>query len=186
MKKLILFLAIALIGLNSNAQWGIKAGVNFSNFTGDDAGDTKTLVPVYFGFFYNAKISQRFSIEPQLMYTGHGAKDDQTDLRLKLNYLSLTGLGRFNLPSGLFFGTGPEFGLLLSARLKDDNNVVNVKDSYEDIAIAWAFAVGYDMKNGFGIYGRYNLGLTTVTDDPDGDLKNSVFQLGFRFMLQPN
>src|SRR3954469_3380388 len=183
MKKLIFLLAVGFMTSHLSAQWGAKAGVYFSDFSGSDAGNTKMLVGIYGGLLYNARINDKFSIEPQLLYSGEGAKDPDSDIKLKLNYLTLTPLARYNLQSGLFFGTGPEFDLLLSAKLKDNSTSVDVKDYYKGFSFAWAFAVGYQMKGGFGIYGRYNLGLSNILDDSNGDLKNSVIQFGIRYMM---
>ena len=182
MKKLFVFLAITCIGFSSMSQ-GIKAGVNFANFAGDDASDEKTLVAFYAGVMYNIMISDMFSIEPQLMYSGQGAKDDN-DLKLLLSYILLNPLFRYNTQSGFFVGTGPQIGFLLSAKVKQSGNSADVKDQFKGTDIAWAFALGYDMANGFGIYGRYNLGLTNIIDDDDADLKNSVIQIGFRYTMR--
>jgi len=182
MKKLIIFLAIAFIGFKSTAQ-GLKAGVNFANFSGSDAGDEKTLVSFYAGVMYNIMISDMFSIEPQLMYSGQGAKDED-DLKLLLGYILFNPLFRYNTQSGLFVGTGPQVGFLLSAKVKQSGNSADVKDQFKGTDFAWAFAVGYDMPNGFGIYGRYNLGLSNIVDQDDADLKNSVIQIGFRYTLK--
>jgi Outer membrane protein beta-barrel domain len=182
MKKLIVLFAIVMLGINANAQPGIKAGVNFSTITGDDAQDVKTLVGFYAGFFYNVLINEMFSFQPELVYSGQGAKFEDTDnARLKLNYLLLTALFRYNTQSGFFIGTGPQFGLLLSAKVKDDNTSVDFKDFFKSTDFAWAFALGYQMASGFGFYGRYNLGLANISED--GDIKNSVIQLGFRYII---
>jgi hypothetical protein len=183
MKKLIFLLLIGFLTSHVNAQWGVKAGVNFADFSGKDAGDTKMLAGIYGGLLYNAMINDKFSIEPQLLYSGQGAKDPDSEIKLRLHYLTLTPLARYNLQSGLFFGTGPEFDFLLSAKLKDNSTSVDVKDYYKGFSFAWAFAVGYQMKQGFGIYGRYNLGLSNILDDSDGDLKNSVIEFGIRYVM---
>jgi hypothetical protein len=188
MKKWILICAVALIGRNAVAQTlygpGIKAGANFSTITGDDADDVETLIAFYAGFFYNVMISEMFSIQPELVYSGQGAKfKDSDNARLKLNYLNLSGILRYNTKSGFFVGTGPQFGILLSAKIKDDNTTVDFKEFVKSTDFAWAFLLGYEFASGFGLYGRYNLGLANISEDSDGDVKNSVIQVGFRYVM---
>jgi hypothetical protein len=89
---------------------------------------------------------------------------------------------RYNTQSGFFVGTGPQFGLRLSAKVKDDNTSVDFKDYVKSSDFAWAFALGYMFQSGFGIYGRYNLGLANIAED--GDIKNSVIAIGFRYDLK--
>ena len=182
MKKMIVFFAIILFGFTANAQFGVKGGANFANFGGDDAGDDKMLVAFYAGVLYNVMINEMFSFQPELVYSGQGAKDED-DLKLKLNYLNLAPLFRYNTKSGFFVGTGPQIGFLLSAKFKDDNNSVDVKDQFKSTDFSWAFMLGYQMQSGFGVYGRYNLGLSNILDADEGDLKNMVIQLGLRYMF---
>ncbi len=53
MKKLaFLFLAgISVVNANAQFQFGVKAGANFSNLTGSDVQDAKTLVSLNAGVF---------------------------------------------------------------------------------------------------------------------------------------
>lgn len=183
MKKLITVLALSLLGISVNAQWGIKGGANFANLTGDDADGMKTLVGIYFGTYYNMPINGMFSFQPELVFSGQGARIENSDgARIKLNYLNLSPLFRYN-SNGFFAGTGPQIGILLSAHLKDNNTSVDFKDNVKSTDFAWAFMIGYEMPSGFGFYGRYNLGLANIAED--GDIKNNVFQLGLRYSMHP-
>lgn len=181
MKKIILFFAAALILYSASAQWGVKAGANFSTLTGNQTGGLKHNTGVYGGVFYNARINGMFSFQPELVYSGQGAKVITAET-WKLIYLNLTGLFRYNHTSGLFVGTGPQFGILLSAKGKEGSSSVDMKDNFKSTDISWAFALGYEMKNGFGLYGRYNLGLSDINALGYGDkFKNSVIQVGLRY-----
>ena len=183
MKKMIVFFTIVLLSFNVKAQPGVKLGANFASITGDDSEDMSMRVAFYAGVYYNVMINEMFSFQPELVYSSQGAKFDNSDnARLVLNYLNLTALFRYNTSSGVFVGTGPQFGLLTSAKVKDDNASVDFKDFLKSSDFAWAFALGYVFSSGFGVYGRYNLGLANILED--GDWKNSVIQLGVRFDIK--
>lgn len=185
MKKIFLIFSFALVVIAANAQGGIKAGANFSSWRGDDidSDEIDMLIGFYFGAYYNVKVSDRFSIQPELVYSGEGVKSADDDFKYKFSYLNLTPLARFNTASGFFVGTGPQLGFLLSAKAKDEDNSVDVKDSFKGINFSWALALGYEMKSGFGIYGRYNLGLSNIVDSDDSDIKTGVIQVGLRYNL---
>jgi len=78
MKKLFIA-AIAVLAFGSaNAQetkFGVKAGLNFSNFTGDVENNSMK-VGFHVGGLVNIKVSDKFSVQPELLYSGQGAKFD--------------------------------------------------------------------------------------------------------------
>ena len=78
MKKLFL-VAIATVGFayTGTAQevtFGVKGGVNNTNFTGDLESDPKT--SFYLGGFVDLGITEAFHIQPELLYSSEGAADD--------------------------------------------------------------------------------------------------------------
>ena len=180
MKKLSLIIAIVSIGLLSHAQFGVKGGLNVSTWRGDDAGDAKSLVGFYAGAYYNVGISSQFSFQPEVVFSAEGAKDDTNDETVKTNYINITPFVRFN-SSGFFVGTGPQLGILLSAKDESGGVSVDIKDALKSINFSWALMTGYEMPSGFGFYVRYNLGLTSIADDADIDVKTGVFQVGLRY-----
>jgi hypothetical protein len=183
MKKWILIFAVCLFGINASAQFGLKGGANFATITGDDTEDTKMRVAFYMGVLYNIMINEMFSFQPELVYSSQGTKSDDVDeTKLILNYLNLTPMFRYNTQSAFWFGTGPQFGLLLSAKIKEGNTSVDWKEFIKGFDFAWAFALGYQLQSGLGFYGRYNLGLANISDT-GGNLKNSVIAIGLRYML---
>ena len=184
MKRLILLLLFASSTLFATAQFGVKLGVNISNVGGDDAVDNKALIGYYIGVYYNAEISPVFSFQPELVYSAEGAKYDDgsgDDFKLLLNYLKVTALFRYNLPSGLFFATGPQLGALMSANVKADGEKVDVKDQFKGTNFAWSFASGYMSAGGIGFYVRYDYGLANIVDDAEADLKLRNISIGLRY-----
>ena len=186
MKKLLFIAVLAVSALAVNAQFGIKAGLNLANLGGDDVDDEgkKALISIYGGFYYNIACGETFSFQPELVYSGQGAKYEEMGYKAKLalGYLNLTPLCRFNTSSGFFVGAGPQFGFLLSAKAKaDGEDDEDIKDQLKGLDIAGAIAAGFEMENGFGFYIRYNHGFTTIADEDDTKVFNRVFQIGLRY-----
>ncbi len=83
MKKLLLCAAVAVFAFtNVNAQevkFGAKAGVNFASITGDGTDDVKSRISFHVGGVAEIMISENFSVQPELLYTSIGAKDEYSE-----------------------------------------------------------------------------------------------------------
>lgn len=78
MKKLT-FLLIIFVVYNINAQefnpvkFGVKAGMNFSSFTGDDSEKYSSLTRLQFGGFINYKLDEIFTFQAEAILSYKGA-----------------------------------------------------------------------------------------------------------------
>jgi outer membrane protein with beta-barrel domain len=182
MKKFFLFIGIISLSLITHAQLAIKAGMNVSTFTGNDAEGAKSLTGFYVGAHYNLPINGKFSFQPEAVYSAEGAKDE-TDAKFKIGYINVSPIFRYNA-SGFFVGTGPQIGFLMSAKAEYQGQSMDMKDAMKSTNFSWAFLAGYEMSNGLGISARYNLGLSSIADDSNADLKTSVFQFGVHYTFK--
>ncbi|MBS9463248.1 PorT family protein [Flagellimonas sp. 389] len=115
MKRFFLLIFILVVGLtNVNSQelgLGVERGFDFSDISGDIAGDTGPLTRYHFGAVAEVPISDKFSLQPEVLYSGQGytLNDDRVDL----DYLSVPLLGKYYVAKGLSLEAGPQIGLLL-------------------------------------------------------------------------
>jgi hypothetical protein len=189
MKKLALVLTVftaSVFGVNAQVQFGIKAGANLSTFTGDAEG-AKSQIGFNAGVLVKIPVADALSVQPEAYYSGQGAKGNEsgTDFNLHVNYINIPVLLKYQLPVGVFFETGPQLGLRMSAKLKAEGQSVDMKDSYKSTDFSWAFGAGYQLPSlPLGIDLRYNLGLANIAaGDGDGSVKNGVFQLGVFYLF---
>jgi len=183
MKKVLLVTVMAVLGLsNVNAQeihFGAKGGLNFASISGDNAGGKDLVTAFNFGVLAEIPISQKFSFQPELMYSGQGyGFHDKT---VALHYLNIPLIGKYYLTKGLSIEAGPQIGFLLSA--KNDNT--DVKDSFNTFDFGLNFGVGYKLDNGLNFGARYNLGLSDINniDGFTDKNKNGVFQLSVGYFF---
>jgi hypothetical protein len=184
MKKILFIALLSTIVITVQAQFGLKGGVNFASIHGNDVSDAKGLTGFYFGPYYNISIANNFSVQTEAVYSAEGAKESGTDAKLHLNYVNISALLRYNCHCGFFVGTGPQYGFLTSAKLKQGGTTQDEKDLFKSGDFSWGLAAGYDMHCGFGFYTRYNLGLGSIAKDQfdtKQDVKTSCFQVGFRY-----
>ena len=191
MKKVFLFAAILVATASvSQAQvkFGVKAGANFYQLGGDDADgldeSRKLKVGIAGGAFANIPVNSMFSVVPELLYSMEGnlQKEDDAKMSFNLSYLNIPVMFRYNNPSGFYAETGPQVGFLMSAKTKTEFGGVedeqDIKDELKSIGFSWALGLSYQLKNGFGFGARYNLGLSSIVDEDDVDIKSSGFHVG--------
>lgn len=211
MKRILLTVA-AVFAINfMNAQevkYGVKAGLNISTFSGDisDFADVKSKAGFHVGGFAEFKLTDKFSIQPELLYSTQGTKTEMTYSdevsfnhrkdNLKFGYLNLPIMAKYYVIEGLSIEAGPQVGFLLSAKNEyratasfygeelSDSDEIDIKDNYKKIDFGFNFGAGYEFTENIFVQARYNLGLVNILDDSD-DFKvhNSVFQisLGYKF-----
>ncbi len=188
MKKILLSaVAIAVFGFSAQAQdinFGIKAGANFANF-GGDAEETSMKTGFHAGAVVEFKLSEQFSIQPELVYSMQGCKAENLlgdEIENKLDYLNLPIMAKYYLMEGLSLHAGPQVGFLMSAKLEDED----VKDSYESIDFALNGGAEYELPMGVFFQARYSAGLANINASEDADdfkLTNNVISvsIGYKF-----
>jgi opacity protein-like surface antigen len=180
MKKTILA-AVVLFAMSNAAQaqlvkFGIKGGVNYANLEGSNI-QTDAITSYHAGLVAEVKLTDGFSVQPELLYSTQGAtyKNAGTEFKNELGYLSIPVLAKIHLNKSVSLDLGPQASFLLSER-----NAFNVNDA-ETFEFAAVGGLGINLTKNIFLQGRYILGLTEVSKD--AQTKNSVVQVsaGFTF-----
>lgn len=181
MKKIILVLAIFAFGF-TNAQetkFGVKGGLNIASLT--NLSYTKSLVGFNIGGFAEIKLNEKFAIQPELLYSGQGAKYQDIG-NFSMNYINVPVMAKYFITEAFNIEAGPQVGFLMSA--KEDGT--NVKEFVKSTDFGVNLGAGYDITKNIGLNLRYCLGLSGVDKEilaGDKSSKNSVIQLsvGYKF-----
>ncbi|WP_300569033.1 porin family protein [Flavobacterium sp.] len=185
MKKVLLS-AVAIFAFGfANAQetkFGVKAGLNMANLTGD-VEDNSMKVGFHVGGFAEIKISDKFAVQPELLYSTQGTKFDGGSY--DFNYLNIPVMAKFFATEQFSIEAGPQIGFLMSAKINPDNgDSVDVKDELKSMDFGLNFGLGYDFTENFSAGARYNFGFSNIIDAEDsGELKNGVISVsvGYKF-----
>ncbi|MBF4485576.1 porin family protein [Flavobacterium sp. CSZ] len=202
MKKVLLSAVAVMAFMSVSAQetrFGVKAGANLSTFTGD-VDDAKSLVGFHVGGFAEIKLSDKFAIQPEILFSTQGSKQEGSDLfgsyenKVNVSYLNIPVMAKYYVAEKFSLEAGPQIGFLLSAKSKYEETVdgekysedIDVKDGFESIDFGVNFGAGYDFTENLSVGLRYNLGLSNINKNEEGDnakVKNSVFSLsvGYKF-----
>ena len=177
MKKLMLFAVLAVgFSITSAAQdfhFGAKGGVNFASLSGDDVDDLDGRTGFHIGAVAQIGISEKFAIQPELIYSSQGA--DFSDLDANIDYLNLPILADIGLTENISIQAGPQFGFKVGEG--DDLS----GEDLESLDLSGAVGVQATFSKFFA-QARYNLGFSDIADNADA--KNSVFQIsvGYWFL----
>lgn len=170
------FLVLALNTQAQLVQFGLKAGLNYANFTGTKI-QTDAITSYHAGLVSEIKLSEKFAIQPELLYTTQGASYENTgkEFTNELGYLAIPVLAKIYLSKSFSLELGPQASFLLSEK----NNFDVADPNTFDFAIDAGLCL--KITKSIFIQGRYVLGLTEVS--PNADAKNSVLQLSAGLMF---
>ncbi len=188
MKKVLLIAAMAVFSLTSaEAQefgFGVKAGINVASLGGDTSfAGLDSRVAFHVGGLAVIPFTDKISLQPELLYSSQGTSWNfgGVDDDLKLDYVTVPVMGKYNIVAGLSGELGPVLGVLVSAKSGD----VDVKDGFKTVDAAIAIGASYKLDMGvfFGL--RYNKGLLDINDDNDSTFsnQNNVFQISAGYMF---
>jgi opacity protein-like surface antigen len=205
MKKIILSsLLVLAFGFTyaQKAEFGIKGGLNVANqnYSGDGAPSPTSIIGFQVGGFVDIKISDKFSIQPELLYSTQGSKFNllvntdgsnyDTKNTFLLSYINVPVMFKYYAAEKFSLEAGPQIGFMVDSKLKTDvigqSVTQDAKDLFESVDFGLNLGAGYDFTKKISAGIRYNFGLTNVMKTESGDnskIKNSVFSLsvGYKF-----
>ena len=205
MKRIILTAAAVFAFGFANAQevkFGVKGGLNLANFEGDTDGlDMKSRTGFHVGGFVAVKLSDKFTLQPEVLYSVQGAKADNfeydlngtvyiADLDYNLSYVNVPLMLKYYAAEKFNIEVGPQVGFLTAAKVKATVNGISAeedaKEQFESLDFGVNVGAGYDFTENLSAGLRYNLGLSNIAKTEPGDdskIRNAVFSvsLGYKF-----
>ncbi|PVW15684.1 porin family protein [Marixanthomonas spongiae] len=208
MKKLLLFAAFAVFATTfsfaQEVRLGAKAGVNFASIGGDETDDVDGRTSFHIGGVVEIPISEVFSVQPELLYSSQGAKEEYSEdflgetisakAEMKLDYINIPILAKYYVAEGFSIEAGPQVGFLVSANGEyevsgggqSESEEEDISDFVSGVDFGIGAGVGYRLPMGVFFQARYTLGLSNINDGEGSDdfkNQNNVIQLsvGYSF-----
>lgn len=207
MKKTIFLIFIAALTVSTRAQisakLGIKAGVNLSGMTSEHYSENYRKPGFYTGILSEISVSQKFSIQSELLYATYGAEVYQmvigggsVDTYYSLDYIQFPMAAKFYINQSLSIEIGPSFNLLVRDKcyrpdLPDvydsDGNFLRSQSDVDPSGSRFEFSgiVGVTSKlcSSWAVSVRFTQGLSSAFNyngyRPDD--KNNAFQVGLEY-----
>jgi hypothetical protein len=199
MKKLTLIALLVLSATMVFAQapkFGFKAGLNLNNVSTNDhdlkhelAGRTS----IHLGVITDFSMSKSLSFQPQVLFSGRGAKIDHGDhkdvyafnsLEIPLNFTY-----RKNASKGVFLGVGPSLGYNLSGKVKGDHDSEDIVFGSGDgeikrLDLGLNALIGYQFSNKYFVSTNYSSGLSNWSNESNSTWKNNIVGISVGFFLK--
>ncbi|MEH6762883.1 MAG: porin family protein [Aequorivita antarctica] len=200
MKKLMLFIAVLILSISAaqaqDIRLGIKGGVNFATFSGDEIENMESITGFHIGILVEVLLTERFAIQPEIFYSIQGSKYEDSSLghfvksEIKLNYIQVPIMTKFYIIEGFAVEVGPQLAILTSSKAKYDVIINDTAFSYDkdlsdisSIEVSLLAGLSYRLPINVFFGARYNYGLTNLDVNPYQNIKNNVIQLsvGYSF-----
>jgi hypothetical protein len=192
MKKL----SLLAIGITSTilsfaqtpAKFGIKAGLNVASMKIEDADNDNidSRLGLHAGLFAHIHLAPQWALQPEVLYSAEGAKIDfgnNEEATYKNDYINIPVMVQYMFDNGFRIEAGPQLGLLVSSEIEDqDGNEEDADDVFKSTNFSLGFGLNYLSYSGFGVGGRYNLGVSNIAEG-SGDVKGRVFQISLFYMF---
>ncbi|RIJ37394.1 porin family protein [Pontibacter oryzae] len=163
-----------------NSGIGIKGGVNFASVHGSDKdkyGSVNSHTSFHAGVYAQFAISELFSIQPELLYSRKGF--ERQDSVYRLDYLEVPVLAVFNITDNLSVHLGPQVGVMMSAKVEDEEIDLEPYHTFDYGAAAGIegrisrFRLGTRYVHSFGDLRKENDSGNSINED----VKNGVIQV---------
>ena len=199
MKKLTLIALLVIPATMVFAQapkFGFKAGVNLNNVSSNDEELNEELAgrtSIHLGVITDFSMSKSLSFQPQVLFSGRGAKIDHGDhkdvyafnsLEIPLNFTY-----RKNASKGLFLGVGPSLGYNLSGKVKGDHDSEDIlfgsgEGEIKRLDLGLNALIGYQFSNKYFVSTNYSSGLSNWSNESNSTWKNNIVGISVGFFLK--
>ena len=160
-------------GIMERLHFGLKGGVNYSNYTNANF-STQALLGFHAGALVDFDLTKNLAIREEFLFSSQGAKvkDDVFGKEnVNVYYMTVPFLLKYRTNAGIYIEAGPQVG----TRIKDNIDSLKSGNFAKLLDLSAAAGIGYQSRGGFGIGFRYVAGLSSV-----GDFKFSNVNPNFR------
>ena len=180
-------LAAPALASSASAQtsFGLRAGLNVSDLTGDNIPNSNPRLGFTGGAFVNVAVTPSLSFQPEVSYSQRGVSTEDDATELSADYVEIPVLVKYAVPvteTGLMLGgyAGPAIAFRLNENVSPNFGPGSAADvdffKGTDIGAAFGLTVG---AGPFAVDGRYTIGLQQATDQDVTplDLRHGVFSV---------
>lgn len=172
-------------GMMQRLQFGLKAGVNYSNYANADF-QTDALVGFHAGAIMDFRLTKNLFIQEEFLFSSQGAKvkgDVFGKDNVTVNYLTIPFMLKYRTNFGLYVVAGPQVG----QRLNENVGNKQIGDFAQKLDLSAVGGLGFQSKCGLGIEARYVAGISKVGSFQLSDVKtnfqNSVAQASIFYIF---
>ncbi|MBY0480798.1 MAG: PorT family protein [Chitinophagaceae bacterium] len=193
---LIAVLVVTGFSLGANAQagfrLGVKGGLNLNQYEGQSF-NNGFKYGYHLGGFAEIDFSKKIGVQPEVIWSESNTTyssgfanlypslvNSGNNQNVKLNYLTIPLLLRYNVGSMVTLLAGPQFGILMN---KDQTVLQNGQQAFASGDFALTAGLQFNLQT-LRIYGRYSAGMKNINQiDQRDKWTNQQIQLGIGLKL---
>lgn len=156
-------------------HFGVKAGLNIANLSGDDVKGVDPLYSYHGGLTLRIGLGEVVAIQGEALYSLKGT-DLKDSSEINLNYLDFPLILRFKMGEKWRLHLGAQFGMLLSAEVQSDGKTVGVKNQFKNVDYSAVAGIEHELPFGLGFGARYMLSLDSIGDDYTEPITNEKIE----------
>ena len=187
----LLLCCFIVVGLRGQLTMGIKAGISANNLKAAHFDDSfyDTYPTIVGGLAAEWKLSEKFSIQSEILYSRQGAEIEGEEILLRLNYLNVPMLAKYFASNRLYLATGIQTGYLLEMKrpipgpAPEVLSLIAQKNKMRSFDYSLPIGIGYTTELGIQVDLRYYLGLSNVFEDAMLDSRNRIVQITMIYLL---
>lgn len=165
----------------SPAKFGLKGGVNVSSFKQSNA-EWDSRIGLHIGGLAHIHLAPDWALQPEIQYSQEGAKSTN-ETKVKLDYVNIPLMLQYMFSNGFRIEAGPQLGFLINEKYEDEDGTEYEAEDFKSINGALGLGLNYLSNSGLGVGGRYNLGLSDISESSGSKVKNNTFQLSLFYMF---
>lgn len=177
-----LFMAGSVFAQHNNVHVGLKGGLNISNIASSPNAGYEAKAGLHAGGLAHIHLSKQWAIQPEIMYSGQGAQNN--NVKTRLHYVNVPVQLQYMFDRGFRIQTGPQLGMLAAANVQQGDVKTNVKSSFKTAELGWTIGASYVGEAGLGVDARYNYGITNINDASSVNLYNRNIQVGLFYVFK--
>ncbi len=156
--------------------FGIMGGGTVSRISDYDG---ETLMGLTGGLYWEYRLSQKFSLMSNILYSQRGEIGTDNQTGLKLSYINLPIMVKYGLTDNLGISAGINSDMLISVDAGD-----LTKDDFKGTDWGIPIGIGYNLTNHLQIAIVYNIGLSTLLKDSDTKYQSNWANLTIAYMFK--
>jgi len=161
-----------------SAKFGVKAGVNISDIDWKVSNvNFDNRIGFHVGLLAHLHLSPQWGLQPEIQYSTEGVKQTVTsgEYTWKTDYINIPVMLQYMFDNGFRLEAGPQLGLMVN---NDDND-----DIFKSTNVGLGFGLNYLTYSGFGVGGRYVLGLSKINEPAAAEAKSRNIQISVFYMF---
>lgn len=160
--------------LETDDVYGVIVGgtvSKISNYEGDSR------LGLTFGLYWETRISNKFSLMSNILYSERGAKGNDKTSDIKLTYINSPVMVKYRLSENIAISTGVNLDYNIGSK-------TSIKTEFKEFDLGIPLGINFRISNNLQLNGVYSFGMSDITENDNLSLKNNWGSISISYLFQ--